>query len=471
MTIRNPFRAAAATNLPPLPIRLVLLAVIAIAPFMAHAAPAGVAGTSNDATADPFVAWARQHAVPLGSLRATPSSPRAGDDELATVIGSARLVALGEPTHGAHEPLLMRNQLLEYLVTRHGFTAVALETGFSEARRINEFVQGGPGEAAQVVSSSLTWGFGNYAENLELVQWLRQYNEEPGRQRKISFYGIDLSGGRNADFNNSRIALDHALEYLSAVAPAQGRRLQDRLAPYLDKFTTAGYATLPAAQREDLRRAVAELSATLAGLPANVTSRSTDHAWALRNAVVARDLEHLFRVSPPPSSGDGLESEFYQAAMVRDAAMADNVQWALRREGAQGRMLVFAHNAHVMAAPLRGGIWSVYPQAPLTMGYFLRKQSGAQLVIVGQSAALNGEGLAPVAGATALDTALDRVGQEHFLLDLRAAGTVPAVAAWLRQPQTMRANLTTEILVPPAEAFDLLVFTRLLTPAGSFRSH
>jgi len=425
--------------------------------MMAQAAPADVAGTSSDASSGPFVAWARQHAAPLDSLR----------------VGSVRLVALGEPTHGAHEPLAVRNDLIKYLVTRHGFTAVALETGFSEARVINEFVHGGPGEVAQVVSSSLTWGFGRYAENLELVQWLRQYNAAPGRQHKISFYGIDLSGGRNADFNNSRIALDRALEYLAAVAPQDGQRLQSRLEPYLDKFTTVGYGALPAAQRDDLQRAVADLLTTLERLPATVIASRSDHEWAVRNAVVARDLEQMFRVSPPPSpaSEDGLDAGFYQAAMVRDRAMADNVQWALRHEGSRGRVLVFAHNAHVMAAPLRGGIWSVYPRAPLTMGHFLRNRLGAQLLIVGQSAALNGKGLPSVAGSTVLDTALDRVGQKHFLLDLRAARDTPAVAAWLRQPQSMRANLTTEIVIPPSEAFDALVFTRLLTPAGSSIAH
>lgn len=475
--IRSSTKTVAATA--SLPLLILAAAIVVAMPRSVRSEPASLAvalttpadavTTLNDADAHPFVAWARRHAMPLDSLRMAEQSPaRSVSDELATVIGTARLVALGEPTHGAHEPLAVRNDLIKSLVTRHGFTAVALETGFSEAQRVNEFVQGGPGHAAQVVSSSLTWGFGRYAENLELIQWLRQYNEAPGRQRKVSFYGIDLSGGRNADFNNSRIALDRVLEYLSAVAAADGRRLQDRLEPYLDKFTTVGYGALAAAQRDDLRGAVADLVATLERLPEAVIASGSDYEWALRNALVARDLEHLFRVSPPPSPDVGLDSGFYQAAMVRDAAMADNVQWALRHEGPRGRMLVFAHNAHVMAAPLRGGIWSVYPQAPLTMGHFLRNRLGTQLVIVGQSAAANGKGLPPVASATVLDTALDQVGREQFLLDLRATRDAPAVTAWLRQPRSMRANLTTEILIAPVEAFDALVFTRLLTPAGSF---
>lgn len=37
--------------------------------------------------------------------------PRSGIPDL---VGSARIVALGEPAHGAHEPLAFRNQLFAY---------------------------------------------------------------------------------------------------------------------------------------------------------------------------------------------------------------------------------------------------------------------------------------------------------------------------------------------------------------------
>ena len=51
---------------------------------------------------------------------------------LKSLVGAARVVALGEPTHGAHEPLAFRNRLIRFLVEQMGFTAVALETGFTE---------------------------------------------------------------------------------------------------------------------------------------------------------------------------------------------------------------------------------------------------------------------------------------------------------------------------------------------------
>src|SRR6186713_2519891 len=94
---------------------------------------------SSPASADAFIEWARRHALPLHVVDSTDDGDLAG---VADSIANARIVALGEPAHGAHEPLGFRNRLFRYLVTHHGFTAIALETGCTEARRIDDFVLG-----------------------------------------------------------------------------------------------------------------------------------------------------------------------------------------------------------------------------------------------------------------------------------------------------------------------------------------
>ncbi len=74
---------------------------------------------------DGFAKWAAAHALPVTTI------DFAGNDSdllpLESVMGTAHVVALGEPTHGAHEPLALRNRLFRFLVERMGFTAIALE--------------------------------------------------------------------------------------------------------------------------------------------------------------------------------------------------------------------------------------------------------------------------------------------------------------------------------------------------------
>ena len=153
-------------------------AVIALAPawVAVHAVAAGAQQNTES-----FVRWATAHAVPIRSVE-----PGTGFDDLRRlqpIIGNARIVALGEPTHGAHEPLAFRNRLFQYLVEELGFTAIAIESGLAESRRIFDFVAGGPGAdgpdaARKVVRENLTWGFGSFEENEELVRWIRAYNAD-----------------------------------------------------------------------------------------------------------------------------------------------------------------------------------------------------------------------------------------------------------------------------------------------------
>ncbi|MFD2500209.1 erythromycin esterase family protein [Rhizorhabdus histidinilytica] len=156
---------------------------------------------SAAAEADPaaaFLAWARDHAVPL---------PACDDPSMAAVgraAGTARMIALGEPAHGAHEPLAFRNCLFRHLVEQQGFTAIAIESGTSEARRLHDYVAGGPGDVRQLVRESLSWGFGRFAENVALVEWMRAYNADPAHARKIAFYGIDMSGGDSSGAGRTR---------------------------------------------------------------------------------------------------------------------------------------------------------------------------------------------------------------------------------------------------------------------------
>src|SRR5581483_11161634 len=90
-----------------------------------------------------LVHWARQTAVPLATLD-QPYRDSAFAS-LRAFAGDARVIALGEPVHGGHEPLEFRNRLIRYAVTRLGISAVALESGFTQGNLVDQFIQGGPG--------------------------------------------------------------------------------------------------------------------------------------------------------------------------------------------------------------------------------------------------------------------------------------------------------------------------------------
>ncbi|MEO8088846.1 MAG: erythromycin esterase family protein [Gemmatimonadales bacterium] len=417
-----------------------------------------------------FEHWAATHAAPIRTVE--PGDDTGDLRRLGPVIGSARAVALGEPAHGAHEPLAFRNRLFRYLVEELGFTAIAIESGLPESRRVQDFVAGGPGDTKQVVRDNLTYGFGGFEENEELVRWIRDYNANPAHRRKVGFYGIDLSLDGPGESTPTPAALEAAISYLLRVDPVSAQRLRARVQSFIGRLPEAESASFSTAEHDALSGAIDDLISLLEREgPALIAATSrTDYEWAHRNAIVARQAEGMFRVVPPDVAGGGVSPAAGQAINRRDAAMAANVLWVLAQEGPAGRVLVFAHNAHVMNARLEGGIWSAFARPPSMMGQSLRSALGDDLVIIGTSSAQNGVGLpAATPNRDGVDAALARVGLPRFLLDLRAAPADRALTAWFTERRALRANFTTYLTLPLGAAFDAIFFVDTLTPAHTAR--
>lgn len=406
-----------------------------------------------------FVHWARDRAVPLPDCDVAAETPDFGS--IAGRSGEADMVALGEPAHGAHEPLAVRNCLFRYLVERQGFTAIAIESGTAEARRLNDYVAGGEGDGRALVRTGLSWGFWRFSENLELIEWMRRYNRDPAHTRKLSFYGMDMSGGDANGWGNARSTLDAVTTYLHRFDPSASGPVRDAVAVIAGRFTETGYRALGPADRRHQRTIIDQLERYLDRHRRRLTASSGERefAWARRNAALARQLQQVFQVSRAP--GESLSPDDWKADAARDAAMAENALWVLDREGPDGRVLVFAHNGHAMNAATRGGIWSVYRRAPMAMGQHLRARLGRKLVIVSMASGHNGHGLPPVADDKgSLNAVLAGVAPGNYFLDLRKSTN-----GWLRSPQTIRANHRTETEIVPRQSMDGVIFLEALTPA------
>ena len=144
---------------------------------------------------------------------------------LQDVVGSAHVVALGEPIHNGHETLEFRNRLIRYGVRKLGFRAVALETCLSSSKVLYDYVLGLSTESDHVLIEAFCYGFGDYPEDLHLTRWLHTFNATQSSERKVRFYGIDLSGQFAPTAFRS---LDDVLNYLDHAAPALGHEMRIR---------------------------------------------------------------------------------------------------------------------------------------------------------------------------------------------------------------------------------------------------
>src|SRR5512133_3429322 len=86
-----------------------------------------LAATLSPAEDPAPVEWIRDHAIPLSTVVA--GNGFADMQPLKQVVGNARVVSIGEATHGTREFFQIKHRMLEFLASEMGFTIFGLEAG------------------------------------------------------------------------------------------------------------------------------------------------------------------------------------------------------------------------------------------------------------------------------------------------------------------------------------------------------
>jgi erythromycin esterase len=121
-------------------------------------------------------------------------------DVLVNAIGNAKIVLLGESTHGTHEYYTWRTAITKRLIEGQGFNFIAVEGDWDDSYKINQFIRGPEHPRDDVVDvlkqydrwPSSMWS--NY-EMIPFLQWLNAYNQSA--KKTIGFYGLDLTAFGN----------------------------------------------------------------------------------------------------------------------------------------------------------------------------------------------------------------------------------------------------------------------------------
>ena len=279
----------------------------------------------------------------------------------------------------------MRNRLFQRLATVHGYSAIAIESSIPRGRIVAKFVQGrGPETYDDLIETGFSYGFGQLEANCELVEWMREQNADPARDLKLRFYGFDLPTTEDAQGASPRQDIEFALDYFDTMEITEIAERRRRLNTLLgDDADWEGEAIWrqPGASAEMIVRANAlriEVEDLMSGLRVRLPElapRDTDNAYldAVQHVAVARQLLTFFAAL-------GGDPAWAEPLGVRDALMADNLAYIVERERGRGKVLVFAHNAHLQRAKMTtpDGVNDMWPA-----GSHLHQLFGARYAVIG----------------------------------------------------------------------------------------
>ncbi len=295
-------------------------------------------------------------------------------EALEEIIGDARIVLIGESSHGTHEFYEARADVTKWLIENKGFCAVAAEADWPDAYRVNRYVRGlgDDGSATQALSGFErfpAWMWRNVVVR-DFVDWLHVHNRRrrADGERQTGFYGLDLYSLHRS--------MQEVIRYLENVDPVAAARARERYACFdhtsADDGQAYGFAAAFGAGLSCERQAVDQL----------VEIHRNAVEYARRDGLLAED--ELFYAQQNAQTVRNAEA-YYRAMFggrvtswnLRDQHMAQTLQSLLahldRHDGrSPARIVVWAHNSHVGDARAT----EVGNDGQLTLGQLVRERWG-----------------------------------------------------------------------------------------------
>lgn len=387
------------------------------------------------------IEWLKQNCVPIKTVQ---SESGFGDLlPLKESLKNAKIIALGENTHGSGEIFEMKHRLLEFLSSEMGFNIFSIESAMFDTDQINNYVLNGKGDPKSLLKAlTPVW---NTQEVLNMITWMRKFNQNEGNH--LQFTGFDIPPFFCPLTNLTNYAADH------------DRTLKDLvdslkiILPYSNSYYQ--YLNNNKSVLQGIRKCDQILS-YLGDIKDQGIIEQTQIEIMIQSATVIR--QNLDYFSPPLS-------------VARDKYMADNISWILEHNP-DSKIVIWAHNEHI----------SKNPQA---MGKFLAERYGNQYYSIGflsnkgkytagtSEFTISTENKLAKGESGSFEYNFNKTGLPVFFLDLHSLDTDNPQANWLsgRLYQSIIGGNATDDQFWPVylkDKFDGIIFIKSTNPSKLF---
>jgi len=282
------------------------------------------------------------------------------DNELSALDGlrDAKIIALGESTHGTKEFFRMKHRVFRYLVENRGHKAFGFEADFAESIYFNNYITKGEGNLRELMLNRMHFWTWRTNEVMELLEWMREYNTGKAADDQIHYYGFDCQ------FTDLQPAL--ILEYLQRTLPD----LRDTAAPVLEEveaLSSSSYQNMSEETYNDLKSRLESLQDELIANKDLLIADSSPGEYEINKQLINTTIQAIIVKYEGANGINGPDS--------RDTFMAANALWIADFFGQDTKITLWAHNGHVA----RDNSYSVIG----AMGYHLNEALGDLYRVIG----------------------------------------------------------------------------------------
>ena len=406
--------------------------------------------------------WIKKNHYTIRSLTST------RDDDLQflkKVIGSRRLVQLGESGHGVREFNLAKVRLIRFLHEEMGFDVIAFESGLFECWKANQLAS----EATHLFLDRCIYGVWSTEEVFELFEYIK---ETRSTNRPLILAGVDVQMSNSVTIRQHAPAL--LAEVVGRIDPAYASRVSQMEEAFYSEFSAAASsAPFDLALRaqniaalDDKMKYSVRYDSLRAFIDANASALATAYAANREIPLVARQTAF----ARSRTIVQGRTSSAVEGSTIRDRGMADNVDFLLDRLYPGKKVMLWAHNAHIMHDHQSATLLTSPSPLPQSMGAFISARRRAELYTIGLfmyrgEAAINGGARYPIRPALpgSLEALMYRTRKQWTFVDMlnqtRTAGT-----SWMFDAIPAKQWGTWDYRFSPRAQFDGILFIDTVNP-------
>lgn len=299
-------------------------------------------------------------------------------DVLMDHIADARVVLLGEATHGTQEFYAARAEITKRLITEKKFTVIGIEGDWPDTYRVNRFIhhKGSDKNAAEALADYKrfpAWMWRN-KEFASLVQWLRTYNQGVCEKSDV----IDIFGLDVYSLHRSIEIIISELEKIDLQAAKEARSRYACFDAYQDPQEYGYISSLflnKTCHSEVMDQFIDLKNKEISFFKNEDMDPEEEKFYIEQNALVIKNAEEYYRslFGQPPSVSWN----------IRDRHMMQTVsaieQYKKETTGQDAKIIIWAHNSHVGDA--RGTQMASYGQ--INIGQLAKELYGAGAISVG----------------------------------------------------------------------------------------
>jgi erythromycin esterase len=237
-------------------------------------------------------------------------------------FSNAKIYGFGEASHNTKEFFDLKAKFFKHFVKMEGVKTFIMEESYQAESGINEWISGGKGDL-KTIAKNFNTGFWYTKEIVNLLQWMREYNQGKPQDQQIKFYGMDIQIGENLNkeirefVDSNKISIDEKL--LAVTDSAANKKI--------DYGKEEAWWQIQLPKLNELKQQI---------LRSNLASEKYKN--------VLRSLDYLISYTEYASL---VKEEYPKSTEFRDLKMFENVKYIVENLSKNGKVFIWAHNEHI----------------------------------------------------------------------------------------------------------------------------